>query len=299
MTTSEHSGRVVARYRRHVTVEDADGRRFLCQTRSRALDPLAGDEVRWRQDGPDSGVVDAVLPRHSALTRVDSRGRPEVVAANVTQLIAVAAAEPEPDWFLLDRYLAAAELADIRSVVVFNKIELMRKMPEPLERYREMGYAVHLTSAVTGRGMEALAASMRSERSVVAGQSGVGKSSLINGLLGDAVQVVGELGGKGRHGRHTTTTAALYRLPDGGELIDSPGVRSFAPFIEDPTALARGFRDFRPHVGGCRFDDCRHLAEPECAVKRALDKGAIDGRRYQSYRRLYDLTEALRAKRVR
>lgn len=290
---TELTGVVVARYRRHVAVLGPEGEEvYLCQTAKRGLHPLTGDEVRWRPDGERTGVVTAVLTRRSALTRTDSRGRREVVAANLTQLLVVAAPEPPPDWFMVDRYTAAAELGDMTCGVVFNKIDLLSgRLPAELEVYERIGYRVHRSSAVTGEGVQALAAAMAGERSALVGLSGVGKSSLINALAGDTLQAVRELSAKGRHGRHTTTTAVLHRLPMGGELVDSPGVRNYAPYVEEPAALARGFREFREHLGRCRFDDCRHVAEPDCAVKRAVAQGAIDARRYESYVRLLTLSE--------
>jgi ribosome biogenesis GTPase / thiamine phosphate phosphatase len=290
-------GIVVARHRRHVTVEDASGQRRLCRTAQRRLQPIVADEVLWRAEPDGTGTVTEVLERHSTLTRVDSRGRCELVASNLTQLVAVAAFAPAPDWFVVDHYLAAAELAGLSAQLVMNKADIGTGEPAHLECYRRAGYAVHVTSAVEGRGTETLAAALRGERSVMVGQSGVGKSSLLNALLGEHLQSTGDLTGKGGHGRHTTSSAVLYRLADGGELVDSPGVRAYAPYIADPAALHRGLPEIRELIGRCRFDNCRHLAEPGCAVKAARDAGGLCTRRYESYVRLYELTVALQAKR--
>jgi ribosome biogenesis GTPase len=289
----DESGLVVARYRRHVTVEDRHGRRCLCQIQRRRLQPFVGDRVRWRREPGDEGTVTSVEPRRSVLERIDKRGRPEIVAANLSQLIVVLAPVPAPDWLVLDRYLCAAEVAGIRGLVAFNKQDLGEPLPEALSTYSRIGYPVYLTSAVERRGLRELAAEMRGERSSMVGQSGVGKSALINALLGKSAQPTGELSAKGSHGRHTTTTATLYRLPDGGELIDSPGVRDFAPYLADPRQLERGFREFLPYLGTCRFDDCRHLAEPGCAIKAAVKAGTIAGRRYASFEALWRLADSL------
>ncbi len=290
-------GLVVARYRRHGLVQDDEGARVACQIQSRSLNPVAGDRVTWTLEADGDGIITAVQPRDSALTRIDNRGNPEVVAANLSQLVVVVAPTPLPDWFLLDRYLAAASLVDLKSIIVFNKLDIDSTPPRELTGYRDLVNGICLTSAKLGMGLKELGEYMTEERSVLIGQSGVGKSSLINALLGDAKQVVRELSDKSGHGRHTTSTAVLYGLPGGGELIDSPGVRDYAPYISDPREVERGFREFRPVSRDCRFDDCRHLAEPDCAVKAAVAAGKIDERRYQSFKNLLELTESLQAKR--
>jgi ribosome biogenesis GTPase len=290
------TGLVVARFRRHVTVEAADGSRQVCQLQKRRLDPVVGDQINWVRTA-DEGVVTAVLARSTCLERIDKRGRAEVVAANLTQLVVVVAPRPAPDWLLVDRYLCAAALARLKGLVVFNKTD---SLPDPaaperqiLEIYRLAGYQVLETSAVSGHGLAPLTLSMQAERSALVGQSGVGKSSLINALIGAALQDVGVLIGKGRLGQHTTTTAVLYRLPAGGELIDSPGVRGYSPPLDEPERLAGGFKEFEPLLGHCRFADCRHLVEPGCAIKGALARGTISARRYASYASLYALSEKL------
>jgi ribosome biogenesis GTPase len=285
-------GLVVARHRRHVTIEDAEGRR-LCRPGGRALHPLIGDEVEWREEPDGSGVVTRLLPRRSALTRIDSRGRAELVAANLTQLIVVAATSPPPDWLIVDHYLVAAELAGLRGALVLNKIDLEPAEQQDSSCYAAAGYPCLGTSTTSRSGLERLETLLESERSAFVGQSGVGKSSLLNALLDTPVQQVGELTGKANLGRHTTSSAALYRLPGGGEIIDAPGVRSYAPFVEEASALSRGFPEFAPFLHRCRFDDCRHLAEPDCAVKHAVDTAQICRRRYASYQRLHALIVSL------
>jgi len=291
------SGTVVARYKRHCLVADTDGKRVNCQLERRRLKPVVGDTVQWQSQADTTGTLTSIAPRTSELTRIDSRGRPEVIAANLSQLVIVLAPDPAPDWFLLDRYLAAAELVAFKAVIAFNKIDLGRELPAELDEYAELGYASCQTSATKADGLEKLTEHMAGERSVMIGQSGVGKSSLLNALLGDTLQAVGALSEKGGHGRHTTSTAVLYELPENGELIDSPGVRDYSPYIADPRDVASGFREFKSLANACRFQDCSHLVEPDCAIKAALMAGDVLARRFASYERLYALTESLQGDR--
>ena len=289
------TGLVVARFRRHALVEDRAGDVYDCQIQGRRLRPVVGDNVEWRREPDGTCIVQAVGQRESTLRRLDSRGRPEAVAANLSQLIVVLAPQPEPDWFLLDRYLCAAELAGLRAVIVFNKMDLVEDAPGMLEVYRRIGYRVVLTSAVDKTGLDELEQVFGAGRGALIGQSGVGKSSLFNELLGEAVQRVGRLSGRVFQGRHTTTTSVLHRHPDGGEIIDSPGVRNYAPHIDGPADVQLGFREFAARRHQCRFDDCTHRAEPDCAVKAALEEGLIDSGRYENYNRLYEQTVDARA----
>jgi ribosome biogenesis GTPase len=287
------SGLVVARFRRHVAVETEKQAQVMCLTRGRSLKPLVGDRVTWDSGHDGTAVISAIMPRQSTLTRIDSRGRCEEVAANITQLLIVAAPEPRPDWFLIDRYLVAAQLLPAAAVIVINKCDLIENEIARLDTYRDIGYSFLLVSAKRHTGIEALADVMRGERSVMVGQSGVGKSSLSNALLGEQIQAIGALTEKGKQGRHTTTTSQLVRLPNGAELIDSPGVRSYAPYIETRANIAAGFREFTQQAGRCRFDDCAHVAEPSCAIKAAVEAGTISAERYESYVKLRTMLESL------
>ena len=287
---------VVARYRRHVIIETDDGTSLVCHSASRQIRPLVGDLVQWEEENPGKGIVNRIEPRTSVLTRVDSRGRGQPIAANLTQLVIVVAAEPSIDWLVLDHYLVAAELSGLKPLIVFNKSDIQPKLPADLIAYEGIA-PVFATSASAGRIDPALLENLRGERSALVGQSGVGKSSLINALLGDSVQTVGELSEKLRQGKHTTTASALHRLKSGGELVDSPGVRQFAPYIEHEREVASGFREFRDFIQRCRFADCSHTAEPGCAVKAAVEDGGISQRRYENYCNLYEVVTTLRMRR--
>ena len=289
-------GRVIARHRRETLIEDDKGVTLSALVSGRKLRPLTGDEVMFSVEPDGTAVIRQILPRSTVLERIDSRGRAEGVAANITLIAVVIASEPVPDWQLVDRYLVAAALMGIDAALIRNKADIAdQSVDTRAAAYRDIGYELVTTSASNAVGIAALAAILRHQRGVLVGQSGVGKSSLINALLDQEAQAVGSLSRRKAHGRHTTTSSMLYRLPGGGELIDSPGVRRYAPSISDPRDLASGFIEFRPLADDCRFSDCRHRNEPDCAVRSAVESGEIHRERYSSYLALAETIEALNA----
>jgi len=233
------------------------------------------------------------LPRRTELTRPDRRGRVEVLAANLDLIVVVVAPEPPVDPFVTDRYLAAAEAMGCAAIVVANKCDLDAPPPQGLAEYERIGYPVVSVSAETGAGADELAGMLSGHCGILVGQSGVGKSSLLNALVPGSDVPTGTLSDATGEGRHTTTASMLHDLPGGGELIDSPGVRDYAPALRAADEVFRGFREIAAAAPHCRFADCRHLREPNCAVKAAVEAGAISPRRYESYRRLRRLTEEL------
>lgn len=296
-------GVVVARYRKHVEVRDADARRHLCQTLGRKLSPVVGDEVTWSFQEDGTGIVTAVKPRRSELARTDSRGNREVIVANLTCLVVVTAARPAPDWPVVDRYLAAAQLMHTPALIVYNKTDLEPDDPQSthqcLADYERIGYRLFRTSTITDTGIAPLAEAMAGKRCALVGQSGVGKSSLTNALIGLSVQSTGQLSAKGDHGRHTTSTSVLHELPGGGELVDSPGVRAYTPHISKASDLHFGFLELAELTGQCRFANCRHIEEPACAIRAAVADGRISHRRYESYLKLLGVIEKLADRRTR
>lgn len=288
--TQSMAGRVVTRFGSQVLVEDDQGAVHRCTTRRRLEHGVCNDRVQWHRDAQGHGVVTDILPRTNLLERVDPRGNHKSVAANLSQVVVVIAPAPEPNWSLVDRYLAAIERMPARGVILFNKVDLLpmgSPLPSPLNEYRDLGYDVIHASVPHDRGMDTLRAALSSGVSVLVGQSGVGKSSLVKALLPDLeirIGALSEMGGEG--GRHTTTNATLYPLECGGALIDSPGVRDFTPGPASREALVQGFVELRERAGECRFQDCSHTVEPGCAVIEAVKAGHISPRRYESYRNL-------------
>ena len=284
MAVATRRGLVIARHRREAIIEDDGGASIAALVRGRKLKPLTGDEVMFGVEPDGTAVIREILPRRTVLERIDSRGRAEGVAANLSLIAVVIAPEPEPDWQLVDRYLVAAALIGIDAALIRNKLDMADpKVDHRAESYRAIGYELAATSVKTGRGLDRLATLLNDRCGVLVGQSGVGKSSLINALLEHEAQEVGDMSQRKALGRHTTTASVLYRLPAGGELIDSPGVRRYAPKIADSRDLATGFIEFREFQPQCRFSDCRHMNEPDCAVISAVESGKIERERYESY----------------
>lgn len=265
-----------------------DGAEVLVVPSRRGLACVCGDEVICTNDGRHAQWrLSEIKPRRSALHRSNSRGRAELVAANVTLLVVVVAPRPAPDLFVVDRYLAAAASAGIASLLLANKSdqEFDAAARGEIDALQSSGCETLQCSARSGAGLDSLRARLRGETVMLVGQSGVGKSSLLGKLVPGSAAAVGELL-KDDEGRHTTSAAQLYALPAGGALIDSPGVRDFAPAVDMLDAASLGFAEIAALAPQCRFADCLHLREPNCAVRAAVESGAMSARRYESYRRL-------------
>jgi ribosome biogenesis GTPase len=274
-------------------VRDDAGETFQCATR-RLLKTLAtdqrhviaaGDVVWFRPEGENEGIIERVEPRHGVVSRA-SRGRQHVLVANVDQLVIVtSAAEPRIKPNLIDRLLVTAERGGIRPIICINKVDLIQPADlMPLAGvYAQLGYDVLMVSAATGFGIDRLRDRLAGEESVVTGQSGVGKSSLLNAVEPGLDLRVQTVSGETQKGRHTTTTAELIPLSFGGYVVDTPGIRQFQLWDVIPDEVAGFFRDLRPYVSHCRFPDCTHTHEDDCAVKDAVADGWIDARRYESY----------------
>jgi ribosome biogenesis GTPase len=275
-----------------LAVESPDGKIILCETRRRLGDVAVGDRVQWTpSENGEQGRVESVLPRSSVLTRPAYAGKTRVVAANLDRVFVVICPVPEPDWLLVDQYLAVCEFRNIPAGIVHNKIDLGDGGPQSaaiLADYARIGYAVHPVSAVSGHGVAEFKQILRGHSAMLAGQSGVGKSSLTNALLPDKNLRTGEISERSGLGRHTTTAATLYHLPEGGDLIDSPGVAVFGLAGINGKDLAWGYREFQPRIALCRFNDCRHINDKGCAVREAVANGEIAEARHQRYLKLLE-----------
>ncbi len=291
-------GRVLARSGGVYTVDLGD-EIVDCPLRGRLkLDdqPVApGDRVRLERVPQGGFRIDRRLPRAAKLSRLaSSGGREQVIVANVDRLAAVFAVDrPPPEPGLLDRLLVLAELNELPALIVLNKVDLESHAgdgdpPDRLGAYPPAGYPILRTSARRGDGIAELREALGDHATVLAGPSGVGKSSLLNLLLPGQTLRVREVSPKAGRGRHTTVASTFYRLPAGGYVADTPGLQYLRLADLSADELAGAFPEFRPAIGGCRFGDCRHLSEPDCAVRRLVETGAASEARYRSYRTLLD-----------
>ncbi len=291
------SGRVLfAVGANHCRVRTDDGREFECAIR-RVVRTLAretrnavvaGDQVLFQPTGETAGVIERVEPRHGVLSRGSDR-REHVIAANIDQaLVVVSAADPPLKPGVIDRFLVSAERGGVRGVVCINKVDLVDLTAlQPIAGvYARMGYDVVLTSVVSGAGIARVRQLLRGRETVISGQSGVGKSSLLNEVQPELGRRVGEVSVDSGKGRHTTRVAELLPLDTGGWVIDTPGVRQFELWDVIPEEVEGFFREFRPFVALCRFPDCTHVHESGCGVQQAVNDGCIARMRYDSYVRI-------------
>ena len=287
----EQMGRIVVHYGANLDVEDEQGKIHHCLIRANVPRLVCGDKVIWQATGAELGIITSLVPRSSLLTRPDYNKQLKPVAANIDQVLIVAAPKPALDVDLINRYLVAAELTSIQPVIVINKTDLLdekekQQLKKSLEVYEHIGYSIIYTSTKQKNGLNDLLKHLVDNVSIFVGQSGVGKSSLIKTFLPEVSIRVGELSSATGLGKHTTSVTVLYHLPSGGSIIDSPGVREFGLGHVTREQVTEGFVELKPFIGQCKFKDCKHLQEPDCAIKQAVETQQISLQRFESYQRI-------------
>lgn len=280
----EQTGLVITRYGQRLLVESESGDLYQCTGRQNIELSVAGDQVLFQTTDGNEGVVTALLKRDNSLTRSQ-----KLIAANIDELWLVVAIEPHYQFELIDRYLVVAENASLPINIVVNKIELSKNIDQvkyDFSMYESAGYNVSYLSVKEQTNVAEFKSQLNDKTHIFLGQSGVGKSSLINELIPDLNLRVNEISTKSKLGKHTTTNTTLYHIPSGGDLIDSPGIREFQ--LDDLTdkEILSGFREFKPFIGQCKFRNCAHINEPKCAIKTAVESGDIHPMRYHNYLQL-------------
>jgi ribosome biogenesis GTPase len=285
VTTPALTGTIIAAFGKRYDVELTDGSQLSCVTRGKKSDLACGDHVEVKLTADHEGVIETLLPRTSLLYR-SNEYRKKYLAANVTQIAIVLAAVPSFYEDLLNRCLVAAESAGIRVLILLNKCDLPETAGalEQLELYQALGYAVQPISAIGNA--DVLRPFLQGQTSVLVGQSGMGKSTLVNALLPEANLRTQEISTVLDSGKHTTTSATLYHLNADSHLIDSPGLQEFGLNHLSTDELEMAFREFRPYLGKCRFNNCHHTHEPDCAILNAVTVGKISPNRLQAYQKL-------------
>lgn len=284
------TGLVISYFGSSVAVLAPDGQVFQCQLHRNQALPVVGDQVHWHLDKDSTGTVISIDPRRNVFSRGDGHGKLKAIAANIDYIVIVMAPPPVFSEHLIDRYLIAAELLGIKPMIVVNKIDLLDEaalveLKARLAAYVAIPYTVVLASTREPGGLDTLVHALSKQAAVLVGPSGVGKSSIINAIGQDLSIRVSAVSKKGA-GKHTTTATRLYQLPEGGCLIDSPGVREFNLWPVTAKEILRGFPEFTPYAMNCRFRDCAHLVEPGCKVQEAIEAGKISAKRKESYQEL-------------
>ena len=283
-------GLVVSRYGNKADVESSDGKIVRCSFRKHIGSPVAGDKVFWHLDG-GQGVIEALGPRRSELLRPDSFGNLKAVAANIDCMVITLALNPEPHSNLIDRYLVAAANLDLKVIILINKFDLINEgNQQEIEKitrcYSQLGIPIVRASVKKPHGFDELQHMLSSQTSVFVGQSGVGKSSILQKLMPSEQIKVGENSAHLSKGKHTTTNAKLYHFPLGGDCIDSPGIREFGLWHLKPEEVLKGFPDLLTYSEKCKFRNCSHKHEPGCAILQAIDNAELDRERFESYQRI-------------
>ncbi|WP_286267913.1 small ribosomal subunit biogenesis GTPase RsgA [Thalassotalea atypica] len=291
------TGVVISRFGQHADIESQSGDIHRCNLRRSIKSLVCGDKVLWRQgketEHSISGVIEAVHERASELSRPDVYDGVKPIAANISQIVIVSSVLPAFNADIIDRYIIACEQISIKPTILLNKIDLLdgaqeQEIAKQLDIYRDIGYQILFASSESEHGIEDLRTQLKDHISIFVGQSGVGKSTLVNSLMPELGLLTKSVSENSGLGQHTTTVARLYHFKEGGDLIDSPGIREFGLWHLSPEQVAEGFIEFSDFLGTCKFRDCKHKKDPGCALIAASEQGKIHPERLASFQRIVD-----------
>lgn len=286
-----HHGVVITNFGNEILIEADNGERERAIAKQSLPTLVTGDRVSWQRNEQGHASIYELHERHGILARETKDKHQKIIAVNVDVVLVVCTHKPIFKTGLVDRYLAACELAGIAAWIIFNKTDtipthLQDEITATFALYEKIGYPVYYISAKTNAGLEPVMTALRGKTAVLVGQSGVGKSTIIGAVIPSASPRVASISNASNKGRHTTTHTEIYHLDESTRLIDSPGIREFGLRSTDRALLAEGFREFRPFMDACRFRDCQHTGEPACAIDKAVREGKIEAARLESYRNI-------------
>jgi len=290
------AGRMVSRFGEQADVlDESNGKTYRCFLRQNLGSPVSGDFIEFRLDAQQQGIIESIGKRHSLLQRPSPHQGLKPVVANINRVFILVAPLPDFSSILLDRYLVAIENSDIDIVILANKWDLSseieaQQIEQQLDLYTQLNYPIIKTSTQSQLGKVSLLANLKQRESILVGQSGVGKSSIINWLFPQQQLATKSVSDNSRLGQHTTTASQLFCLDPldikQGLVVDSPGIREFGLWHLEPHQIAEGFREFRNYLGSCKYRDCQHDNEPGCEIIKAVKEGHINQLRWQNYRKI-------------
>jgi len=280
---------VISHFGNEILIHNQENQRIRAKVKQGLPALVCGDKIVWQENELNEAIAIELLDRHGLLTRSTQLVTEKLIAANVDVAFIVISHKPAFKTGLLDRYIAACELAKIQVSIIFNKIDSitideLETFKSILEPYLVIGYPVHFISVKKMLDVDTFKQTVHDKTGVLVGQSGVGKSSILRALFPEANPKIGDISTKTNKGKHTTTYSELYMLDANSFLIDSPGIREFGLNIDEPGSLVLGFKEFKPYLGRCQFRDCKHTNEPKCALKQAVNENKINRQRWDNYK---------------
>ena len=286
--SSKNIGKITSVFGKTGILEPTGGGRLNFLVKSQKLKPVVGDNVHWNKQSDGTIVVTKIIEPNNQLERLNRYGQQQIIASNITQILLITAPLPKPNFLLIDKFILISELMECDLSIIFNKVDLVEKSDSQFQLYQQLDYPVIKISAKKKINLNPLFNLLNQQTTVLVGQSGVGKSTIINLLIPKDKIRTEALSNKNQKGKHTTSASTMHAVEDKGYLIDTPGIENLNPKILAIKEIETGFREISSLSCGCRYRDCIHINEPNCAVNQALSKNEIATQRYSNYKKLVD-----------